>query len=594
MNKRVKSISKYNFLLIALKIYTFLNLKRKKQASYLFALMIICGIVELLTLASIVPFLIVITEPERLLNINLFYNLFNNFDIRDQKGVLLFTTIIFILSSFFTMIIRISNLYFSTRFSAIIGSEFSKKVFEATLHKTYIWHLNNNTSDLINDITYKISLLTFYLKSFLNLFTQIIVALSLLTGLLIFDGLSTVFAASLFLIAYLIIAFLLRKRFERNGLFAVMANQKIIKILQEGYGLIRDIIMNNLQNQFLIAYAENDAPMRIKEAENEFLKTCPKFILEAICFLLVGSLSFLLTLKKGNTSEIIFTLGTLSIGALKLLPAMQAIYTEWANLKTFYPAANSILKIISDKNINKTNLLKIKKSPFKKDINLKNIAFSYNQESKNLILKEVNLTIKRGQKVGIVGSTGSGKSTLIDLIMCLLKPYNGDILIDQKKINFSNEKELISWRLNISHVPQDIYLSDSSIIDNIAFEVDKKNIDMERIYDSAKKSMIFEFINSLPEGFNTVVGERGVRLSGGQKQRIGIARALYKKSSIIIFDEATSALDNKTESKVMECINNLSKEKLTIILIAHRKTTLANCDIVFEVINSTVKVINLK
>ena len=590
----MESITNLNLLNAIWIIWKELSKKRRIQVILLFILMLICGAAELISLASVIPFLVVLTEPSRLTEINQFNYILDIFKIKSQSEILIFTTIIFGLASLFTMVIRLSNLYLNGLMSANIGSELSNKVYVKTLFKPYLWHISVNTSELINDAINNVGFTVFFIKSFLTLSTQICVATSLLAGLLIIDGFSAIISGIVFSSTYLILAFFVRSKFEDNGRFMVRANEKQLKNLQEGYGSIREVILDNLQFKLLKSYKAIDYPNRIKQAQNEFLRSAPRFALEAISLLLISSLALMLSFWKGSSSTVLTTLGTLALGSQKLLPAMQGIYSDWAGLRNFYPGVISVLKVISTK---KNKLLEIKENEkinFERDINLKNITFSYEQNNKKTVLDTINLTIKKGQKIGIIGKTGSGKSTLVDLIMGLLVPNSGSVEIDGKELNYKKEKELAKWRRNISHVPQTIFLSDSSLTENIAFGVDKKNIDMERISQSAKNAEILDFIMNLPSRFDTYIGERGVRLSGGQRQRIGIARALYKSSKIIIFDEATSALDNKTEQKVMECFDNLINEKITVILIAHRLSTLKNCDVVFEVSNSKVNRVDLK
>ena len=214
---------------------------------------------------------------------------------------------------------------------------------------------------------------------------------------------------------------------------------------------------------------------------------------------------------------------------------------------------------------------------------LKNLSFSYTKESP-LILENVNLSIAKGEKIGVMGVTGSGKSTLIDIIMGLLSPTNGELIIDQKKLTRENRR---SWQIHIAHVPQNIYLFDSTIEENIAFGVPLKEIDHLRVQEAAKQAQISDMIDNSKDGYQTLVGERGVRLSGGQRQRISIARALYKKADVLIFDEATSALDNDTENEVMKAIEGLGG-KLTILIIAHRLSTLQTCNRVVKLDKNNV------
>ena len=582
----------FNQFKIILKLWEYSNSRRRRQAVFLLILLNLCGFLELISLASVVPFLIIITDPNSLLDNNLLSSIFNIFNINSQNEILISVTLFFIGAAITTMIVRVATLYIQGLFSALVGSDFSKKVFEITLNMNYEWHLNKNSSEIINDLTNNISNVGPYIKSFFNILTQTSISISLLVGLFIVDGFSALLAALIFLIAYISIGFFQKKKIASNARFMIEANQKILKILQETFTLIKEVILNNLVQQYITGYRKLDTPSRKKSAENSFLIASPRFVLEAICLILFAYLGYLYTSTKDNPTQVISSLGTLAIGAQKLLPAFQQIYNDWASTKSYYPAVNSIINIISSKTGEIANLPGKNSYQFNKVIEIENLSFSYTNDIDNIILKDINLEIKKGQIVGIIGATGGGKSTLVDLLMSLLVPQKGKIKVDGKEINFANQESLNSWRSNISHVPQDIYLLDDQITNNIAFESDDEKIDLDRVYESAKKAKIFDFINSLPKGFSTFVGERGVRLSGGQKQRIGIARALYKKSNILIFDEATSALDNKTEKEVMKFIDNLIEQDLTVILIAHRLSTLNNCDVIYEVSNTNIRKVN--
>ena len=228
-------------------------------------------------------------------------------------------------------------------------------------------------------------------------------------------------------------------------------------------------------------------------------------------------------------------------------------------------------------------------TPLKLQNNIKfeNVYYAYSSETPT-VLNGLSFEIKKGERLGFIGTTGSGKSTTIDLLMGLLEPNSGKVLVDDIDINSKQDPEnLLAWRAAIAHVPQTIYLADRSIAENIAFGVDQKQIDIKRVKEAARQAQIAEFIESSPQGYKTFVGERGIRLSGGQRQRIGIARALYKQASVLVFDEATSALDNATEAALMDAIEGLSRE-LTIVMIAHRLTTVERCDRVIELSNGSV------
>ena len=292
---------------------------------------------------------------------------------------------------------------------------------------------------------------------------------------------------------------------------------------------------------------------------------------------LIAILAYTMVQHDNNFNTTLPILAALALGAQRLLPSLQQIYGSYTNLKASEASLKDVLGLLDQPLPDYANKIVSDPISFQKDICLRNISFRYSDKT-NWILKNINLNFSKGARIGIKGVTGSGKSTLIDIVMSLLTPTDGELLIDGKIINSVNRR---SWQMHIAHVPQSVYLSDTSIEENIALGLSKEDIDLELVRKSAEQAQISDVINSWPDGYQTFVGERGIRLSGGQRQRIGIARALYKRADVLIFDEATSALDNETEKSVMKAVENL-REDITIIIIAHRVTTLDLCDQVID------------
>jgi len=282
-------------------------------------------------------------------------------------------------------------------------------------------------------------------------------------------------------------------------------------------------------------------------------------------------------------------LGALALGAQRLLPALQQAYSAYSAIKGSKSSFEDVLNLLDQPLPEYVGQPAPEPIPFAKEIKLNNLDFRYTEDSP-WVLKNINLSLKKGSRIGFIGVTGSGKSTLLDIIMGLLSPTNGGLSIDQQLIDNQNRR---AWRAHIAHVPQNIYLSDGTIEENIAFGIAKELIDHQRVKKAAQQAQIAELIEQWKGGYQTFVGERGVRLSGGQRQRIGIARALYKQADVLIFDEATSALDNKTEQAVMSAIEGLDK-KLTILIIAHRLTTLKGCDQIVEISKENVTMCKYK
>ena len=575
-------------------IFLWRNLKKDKKFRILklFIIMLICGLAELVSLSSVIPFLVVLTDPNKLNDIEFIGPIVDSIGIENKSILILAITLFFIIATIFTMVVRLLNIRLTGNTSASIGSDLSNKVYTNILYKPYSWHVNINSSNFLSDLTNNLTATVTFITSALRIISSLIIIFFIIFGLIVINPKVAYIAFSFFSLAYILLAFIIRKKVSVNGIFLESSYKKQFKLLQESLGAIREVILSNNQKYFAQSYIKIDKPIRYKEAQNAFYGQSPRFILESVSLILIAIVAYLLTTSDIENSQVIAILGTFAVGSQRLLPSMQQVFSEWANMKVWAPMVQSVFPLIQT-NVSQNKEFSIKhnkKYVLKKEIEFKNLSFSYNKYK--FVLKNINLSISKGEKVGIIGETGGGKSTIINLLMGLLEPTSGDIFVDGKKLNFYEDRFLNSWRSSISHVPQNIFLADSSIMENIAFGVDKKDIDFRKVKLAAKNAKIDDFINSLRDGYNSFIGERGVRLSGGQRQRLGIARALYEDSKIIIFDEATSALDNKTENNVIKTINDLSND-VTLIMIAHRLTTLQECNIIYKVENSTIKKVEI-
>ena len=351
----------------------------------------------------------------------------------------------------------------------------------------------------------------------------------------------------------------------------------MVKSLQEGLGGIRDVLIDGSQEFYCQKYSKSDLLMRRAAGNNLFISESPRHAMEAIGIILLVGLAYVLIQREGGADSTIPFLGMLALGAQRLLPALQRVYSAYSRIKGTESSLKDIVELLQQKLPQYLSQTNFKSVIFEEEIRLKNVSFCYSDNSP-FILRDINLHIAKGEKIGFIGETGCGKSTLLDIIMGLLPPSSGELAIDQVILSNQNYR---AWQKNIAHVPQKIYLADSTIDDNIAYGISNKKADYLQIRKSAKNAKISEFIESLNEGYQTMVGENGVSLSGGQLQRIGIARAFYKNTDVLILDEATSALDGKTESEIMRNIDIMDKG-LTIIIIAHRLTTLKYCDRIYK------------
>jgi ABC-type multidrug transport system fused ATPase/permease subunit len=346
-----------------------------------------------------------------------------------------------------------------------------------------------------------------------------------------------------------------------------------IRAVQEGLGGIRDVIIDNRQGVFLGRFTELDRTWWNIQTDNSLAGSGPRFAVEAAGMVLIAGLAYVLVTKTGYGGGALPLLGVVALGAQRLLPLMQLVYGNWTLVLANMGSATAMLSVLEAPAADDYREPLPAPLAFERDIRFNRVSYRY-PSGDDLVLQPFDLTIAKGARIGLIGRTGAGKSTLVDLLMGLLEPTAGSIEIDGARLDAANRR---AWQRRIAQVPQSIFLADASIAENIAFGIEPKDIDRRQVELAAERAALAPFITTLPKGLATVVGERGVRLSGGQRQRIGIARALYKQATVLIFDEATSALDAETERAVMDAVHELPAE-LTVIIIAHRMTTVDYCE----------------
>ena len=537
--------------------------------------MLASGAAELLSLGAVLPFLVVLSDPEQLWQQPLVEALAARIGFTKASQLILPTTLTFVAAAVLAALVRLSNLWLNGRLAAAVGSDMSCEAYRRTLYQPYEVHVQRNSAEVITGTTTQINHTVAALNALLQLITSSVVAVALFTGLLVIDAPLAVAAAALFGSAYGLLAVISRRELRRNSQRIAEASTEQLKALQEGLGAIRDVLLDGSQPMYMRIYRRADHPQRQRKAKNRFLGAFPRYVLEALGLVSIASLGCLLMLQRGTGAAVIPLLGTMALGAQRLLPALQRIYSAWASLKGDSAAIQAVLTLLNQPL--SPHVAASESLPLRIGIHLKGVSFRYGPGQPE-VLRGLDLEIRRGERIGLIGSSGSGKSTTVDLLMGLLAPTAGQVLVDGEALyDPSHPERLLAWRAAIAHVPQTIYLADSSIAENIAFGVPLKDIDLARVKQAAAQAQIASFIDTSPEGYGSFVGERGIRLSGGQRQRIGVARALYKQARVLVFGEATSALDTDTEAEVMDAIDQLSRE-LTIVMIAHRLSTIQRCD----------------
>jgi ABC-type multidrug transport system fused ATPase/permease subunit len=560
------------------RLWSHIEPRRRLQFLFLLVLMVLASFAEILSIGAVMPFLGVLTVPERVFEYRAAQPLIKFFGITAPDQLLMPLTVVFVVAALLAGVFRILMLWFSTRLSFATGADLSNNIYRRTLYQPYSVHIARNSSEIIAAISTKTnSVIYSTLLPTLNLISSIAMLVAILAVLMSINPAVAISAFLGFASIYAIIIYNVRRSLRRNSECIARESTQVLKCLQEGLGGIRDVLLHGSQATYSAAYRKADLPLRRAQGGNAFISLSPRFAMEAFGMVLIAFLAFVLTRQPGGIAGAIPVLGTLALGAQRLLPILQQAYAAWANIKGGLQALSDTLKLLDQPMPESACKPAPAPMQFLREIRLENLSFRYAPDGP-WILHNFNLTIRRGARIGFVGTTGSGKSTLLDIVMGLLLPVQGTLKIDEQELGLANQR---AWQDHIAHVPQAIYLADTTISENIAFGIPPDKIDHQRVRLAARQAQMAELIEDWPRKYDTFVGERGVRLSGGQRQRIGIARALYKQADVIVFDEATSALDNETERAVMEAIDGLSQD-ITVLIIAHRLTTIRNCEQVVE------------
>ncbi len=562
------------------KLLFLLSTDERKRFGTLILMITIMALFDMIGVASILPFMAVLTNAS-LIDTNFFLNYLYKtsiiFGIENKQqfifalGILVF--IILVLSLAFKTL----TTYLQVKFVEMREYTISKRLVEGYLHQPYSWFLGQNSSELGKTILSEVTqLISNAIRPLMELISKGMITIALIILLILVDPKLAVTVGFALGGAYGLIFYFVSKYLNRYGNLRLKNNEIRFKSVSEAFGATKEVKVGRLEQNYIKKFSNAALIFAKMHSYTQIISQLPRFILEAIGF--GGMLLIMLYLlsQTGNFNSLIPILSLYVFAGYRMLPALQSIYTSMTMLTFSGPSLNKIyndLKNLREFNENQN----VEILSFNQAISLKNVHYNYPDSSRKS-LNNISLTIPAKSTIGLVGATGSGKTTTVDVILGLLEAQKGSLEVDGKIITKKNSR---SWQRSIGYVPQHIYLSDNTILENIAFGEKIKNVNYEQVEKVSKIANLYEFvINELPEKYNTIIGERGVRLSGGQRQRIGIARALYHNPQILILDEATSALDNQTEKVVMDAVDNFDKD-ITIIMIAHRLNTVKNCDKIF-------------
>ena len=571
----------------------------------LMLLSLVASASEILSIGSLLPFLVILTDPQQLSHwpvIGQWLQTSDPSSNQPAKIVAVFLGLAFGMAVLTASLIRWWLFTSCSRYTYQLGGFIGQDIFRRALLQPYAFHLTKTSSEIIDVITSRVQMLvSSVLKAGLQLLTSLLMVLAIAGVLLWINPQLAGTALVGFGLVYLLIYRASRWYLSANSKSMSQVGDKRYKMLQEGMGGIRDIHIDGTHEYFVDAFKQADDVFRYAQSQNAIISASPKYLVEGLGTLFLAGLAVAYATHSPDTqtgspslTSIVPMLGVLVLSAQRLLPLMQQIYAGWTSIRGMADTLHIVRQwlqlevpqhqVLPQAQPQKlTPLLKPAKHGVSKAfIELNDVSFAY-QPSMPRVLNHINLTIYKGQTIGLFGTTGGGKSTLLDILMGLLEPTTGQLLVDGKvQYSANSNPDTGAWRRNIAHVSQHIFLANASITRNIAFGLPPEAINHDRVQLAIVQAHLSEFCDSLPNRLDTEIGERGIRLSGGQRQRIGIARALYKRASLLVLDEATSALDPETEEAITQSLARLNPD-LTIVMVSHRPSALKHCDVIYRV-----------
>jgi ATP-binding cassette subfamily B protein len=559
-------------------------LRRRVQLGLLTLLTLAAAAAEIFSLGAVLPFLGLLTAPERIMEHATVQAIIRVVGVSAKEDVLLCFTVIFAAAAVVSAVLRLLAMWTQVRMANAIGADFSIKAYERTLYQPYAVHVARNSSEVLAGINKANALATFIIQPSLTIFSSSLILLGLVGAILAINPVVAAICIGGFGGIYAGILTLTRRRLAEISRVSALQMGRITKATQEGLGGVRDVLIDGSQGTYARLYRGAIRPLQKAGAWTAFIDNSPRLVIESLGMVLIAGLAYSMARSPEGAANPILVLGSLALAAQRILPVLQNLYSNVIKVRSMQVSVRDALGLLEQPLPAHVGKPPAAPLPFRNAIEVRDLHFRYSATTPQ-VLRGITLRIPRGSRVGFIGATGSGKSTLIDILMGLLSPVEGEVLVDGQPV-FPDQTR--GWQAHLAHVPQAIFLADISIAENIAFGVPPEQIDRERVRAAARQAQIAEVIEGWAEGYDTLVGERGVRLSGGQRQRVGIARALYKRADVIVFDEATSALDNQTEAAVMEAIEGLHPD-LTLLLVAHRLTTLRSCDQIVELERGEVK-----
>ena len=566
------------------RLWAHLSRRRRRQFVAVVLAAVVSAGMEMASLGSVLPFIAVLVDPDMALDHAIVARLAGVLGIESTRDLVIPLTVGFVGLAVVAAGFRLAVLWLGIRFAVATGADLNAEVYLRTLHQPYPVHMSRSSSEVISGIVDKVEVVGGgVLFPIQTIITSAMMIMAILITLVLVDPLVAVGTMIGFGGAYAVISVVSRHRLRRHGTLIAEKQTLVLSNLQEGLGGIRDVLLDGTQPVFAESYRQVDRPLRRAVGDINFIVTAPRFVMEAVGMIVIAVLAFVLSRQVGGVAGALPVLGALALGGQRIMPALQMAFASWSMIVSKRAHLDEAIRLLEQPLPEGYD----EEAPAARGVDdvvrFRDVSFRYAQDEP-WVLEGINLDIPAGSSLGVVGGTGSGKSTLLDVFMGLLTPQEGSVIIDGEVLT---DRRCRSWQRAVAHVPQHIFLADTTIANNIAFGFGEELIDVDRVVAAARQASIDELIRGRVGGYDARIGERGIRLSGGQRQRLGIARALYRTASVLVLDEATSALDAATESKVIDAIKAADGLAI-VVIVAHRLGTVRHCDLIVELSDGRV------
>ena len=558
-------------------VWRILTHQERRRLGWIFVLMLVGSVLETLSLGLVVPVVGLLTRPSYIQKFPRINELLG-FPSEQQFviGTMFALVAVYIVKSSFLIWIT----WVQRGYSASVTTRIGRHLFRSYLYQPYVFHLQRNSAMLIRNSQNSGLVMSGIVDPMLVISSDILVTAGLFVLLIGLEPIGTLATSSIFGLTSLAFRKFTNSRIETWGKAQNLNKGMLLQHLQQGFGGVKDVKILGTEEHFVTQYGEN--LYKNSEVIRRFsvAQILPRFGLEILTIIGLAVLVSTMVLLDSEPTEILPVLGLFGAAAFRLLPAVNRLINNFQLINISRPQVNEVFEDLDLPG--QLNLKNSDRSALTGSISVVDISFSYPDSLKDAV-SGVSVKIGRGEAVGLIGPSGSGKSTLVDVLLGLLEPKFGKVLVDGSDIH----ENLRRWQDQIGYVPQSIFLTDDTLRRNVAFGLPKDQIDDNAVKSAIRSAQLEDFVASLPDGLDTIVGERGVRLSGGQRQRIGIARALYNNPDVLVLDEATSSLDTETEHGVMQAVQALQGEK-TVIIVAHRLSTVEYCDRLYRLENARI------